>query len=119
MDQVSQDISSRVWKKPFWIWNIEEHKDANIITNSDCYFNHIRNMFVVPVHFANEHKRMLTHTKKVLEYNDGSMGINPKFDKLITSLRTAVENGEGLLDREATIYDEIFEAFRMSLQYYR
>ena len=78
-------------------------------------------MFVVPVHFANEHKRMLTHTKKVLEYNDGSMGINPKFDKLITSLRTAVEKEmpERLLDKEATIYDKIFEAFKMSLQYYR
>jgi hypothetical protein len=26
----------------------------------------MRNTFVVPVHFAKEHKRMLTHTKKVL-----------------------------------------------------
>jgi hypothetical protein len=48
-------------------------------------------MFVVPVHFAKEHKQMLAHTKKVLEYNSGSIAINPKFDKLITSLRTAAE----------------------------
>ena len=27
--------------KPFWIWNIEEHKVADIITNGDCCFNHI------------------------------------------------------------------------------
>jgi hypothetical protein len=79
----------------------------------------MRNMFVVPVHFAKEHKRMLTHTKKVLEYNSGSIAINPRFDKLITSLRTAVENGEGLLDKEATSYDDIFDAFRMSLQFYK
>jgi hypothetical protein len=78
----------------------------------------IRNMFVVPVHFAKEHKRMLAHTKKVLEYNGGSIAINPRFDKLITSLRTVLENGEGLLDKEATSYDDIFEAFRMSLQFY-
>jgi hypothetical protein len=62
----------------------------------------MRNMLVVPVHFAKEHKRMLVHDKKVLEYNGGSIAINPRFDKLITSLRTAVENGEGLLDKEAT-----------------
>jgi hypothetical protein len=54
----------------------------------------MRNTFVVvPVHFAKEHKRMLAHTKKVLEYNGGSIAINPRFEKLITSLRTAVENG--------------------------
>jgi hypothetical protein len=45
---------------------------------------------------------MLVHAKKVLEYNAGSIAINPRFDKLITSLRTAVENEEGLLDKEAT-----------------
>jgi hypothetical protein len=37
-------------------------------------------MLVVPVHFAKEHKRMLTHAKKVLEYNGGSIAINPEFD---------------------------------------
>jgi hypothetical protein len=49
----------------------------------------------------------------------GSVAINPRFDKLIISLRTAVENGEGLLDKEATSYDDIFDAFRMSLQFYQ
>jgi hypothetical protein len=79
----------------------------------------MRNMFVVPVHFAKEHKRMLAHAKRVLEYKGGSIAINPKFYKLITSLRTAVENGEGLLDKEATSFDDIFDASRMSLQFYR
>jgi hypothetical protein len=27
--------------KPFWIWNIEEHKQQDIKTNRDCCFNHI------------------------------------------------------------------------------
>jgi hypothetical protein len=78
----------------------------------------MRNMLVVPVHFAKEHKRMLAHAKKVLEYNGGSIAINPKFDKLITSLRTAVENGEGMLDEEATSYDDLFDAFRLSSQFW-
>ena len=27
--------------KPFWIWNIKEHKKEDIRTNGDCCFNHI------------------------------------------------------------------------------
>jgi hypothetical protein len=38
--------------------------------------------------------------------------------KLITALRTAVEKGEGTLDKEATSHDDLFDAFRMSLQYW-
>jgi hypothetical protein len=34
-------FSSRVWNKPFWIWDIEEHKVVDIITNGGCCFNHI------------------------------------------------------------------------------
>jgi hypothetical protein len=52
---------------------------------------------------------MLKHTKKVLKYNGGWIAIIPRHDKLITSLRPAVENVEGLLDKEATSYDDIFD----------
>jgi hypothetical protein len=34
-------FSNRVSNRPFWIWNIEEHKVADILTNGDCCFNHI------------------------------------------------------------------------------
>jgi hypothetical protein len=61
---------------------------------------------------------MLAHAKKILEYNNGTIAIHPRFDKLITSLRTAVEKGEGSLDKEATSYDDIFDSFRLSLQFY-
>jgi hypothetical protein len=27
--------------KPFWIWDIEEHKHKDVITKGDCCFNHI------------------------------------------------------------------------------
>ncbi|MFL6470915.1 MAG: hypothetical protein ACJ71H_08700 [Nitrososphaeraceae archaeon] len=27
--------------KPFWIWDIEEHKKEDTRTNGDCCFNHI------------------------------------------------------------------------------
>ena len=40
-----------------------------------------------------------------------------KFDKLITSLRTAVDN-DGVLDKESTSYNDIFDAFRLALKFY-
>jgi hypothetical protein len=51
-------------------------------------------MFVIPVAFGKEHKNMLAQAKEMLEYQNGYMAIHPKFGKLITALRTAVENGE-------------------------
>lgn len=60
---------------------------------------------------------MLAHCKLMLEKE--YLEINPRFDKLVTSLRTAVENGEGVLDKEATSYDDIFDGFRLALRYYQ
>lgn len=74
-------------------------------------------MTVVPVHFSVEHRSMLEHCKMFLE--DGRVMIAPRFDKLITALRTAVENGEGKLDKEATSYDDVFDAFRLAMKYYK
>ena len=56
-------------------------------------------MFVIPVPFSKYHKEILAHCKELLEYCNGYMSINPRFNKHITSRRTAVENGEGVLDR--------------------
>jgi hypothetical protein len=72
-------------------------------------------MDVVPVSFASEHRSMLGNCKMFLERDGGYIAINPKkFDKLITSLRTAVEHNNGILDKEATSYDDIFDAFRLA-----
>ena len=76
------------------------------------------NMFVIPVPFSKYHKEMLEHTKELLEYRNGYVAINPKHNKLIIALRTAVENGKGVLDKEATSNDDLFDAFRMSLQFW-
>ena len=34
-------LTERLCYKPFWIWNIEEHKQEDIRTNGYCCFNHI------------------------------------------------------------------------------
>jgi hypothetical protein len=49
-----------------------------------------------------------------------AIAIHPtKHSKLIIALRTAVENGEGNLDKDATSHDDLFDAFRMSIQFWR
>ena len=58
---------------------------------------------------------MLRHVKMMFE--NGYVSINPKHDKLITSLRTAVDDEE-TLDKEATSYADIFDAFRLDMKFY-
>src|SRR5919197_34699 len=78
-----------------------------------------RDMIIAPVNFNKEHKATLGHCKMILEQEPGKIAINPeKFDKLITALRTAVDN-DGTLDKEATSYNDIFDAFRLALKFYR
>ncbi|MFL6470562.1 MAG: hypothetical protein ACJ71H_06905 [Nitrososphaeraceae archaeon] len=80
--------------------------------------NWSENMKIVPVNFNSEYKAMLGHCKMILESDGGRIAINPdRFDKLITSLRTAVDN-DGTLDKEATSYNDIFDAFRLALKFY-
>ncbi|MFL6425699.1 MAG: hypothetical protein ACJ71R_19215 [Nitrososphaeraceae archaeon] len=74
-------------------------------------------MRIVPVNFNSEHKAMLGHCKMILEHDPRKIAINPDFDKLITSLRTAVDN-DGTLDKESTSYNDIFDAFRLALKFY-
>ena len=57
--------------------------------------------------------------------NNDSNEFNPDIDKIepssnnnrITALRTAVDN-DGTLDKEATSYNDIFDAFRLALKFY-
>jgi hypothetical protein len=56
--------------------------------------------------------------KELLEYQNGMVAIHPKHIRLITALRTAVENGEGVLDKEAASHDDCFDAFRLSLMFW-
>jgi len=80
--------------------------------------NWSQDMKIVPVNFNSEHKAMLGHCKMVLENDGGRIAINPdKFDKLITALRTAIDD-DGTLDKEATSYNDIFNAFRLALKFY-
>jgi hypothetical protein len=109
-------LKDRVDEDPAYDKQIEYYKH-NYPSVYDLQFLQ-QNMFVIPVAFSKEHKHMLVHTKEMLEYHKGSVAIHPRFTKLITTLRTAVENGEGVLDKDATSHDDLFDSFRLSLMFW-
>jgi hypothetical protein len=41
LEQQQSKIFDRLYNKPFWIWDIQEHKQQDARTNGDCCFNHI------------------------------------------------------------------------------
>lgn len=89
--------------------NCPGQKEGALVTN---------NMFVVPIYFNNESRNMLAHTKRLMEIDGGLVSIHPRFNKLLVALRTATENGEGKLDKDATSHDDLFDAFRLSLMFW-
>src|SRR5918912_4041591 len=40
-ENTRKELFQRLQNKPFWIWNIEQHKLEDIRTDGDCCFNHI------------------------------------------------------------------------------
>ncbi len=73
-------------------------------------------MTVVPVPFSVNGKHMIMHTKELLEHERPLIAINPKFEKLITSLRTAISLDDGKLDKDQTSYHNVLDAFRLALK---
>jgi hypothetical protein len=39
--QQQSKLTEKLHNKPFWIWNIEEHKRQDVTSNGNCCFNHI------------------------------------------------------------------------------
>src|ERR671930_1444884 len=40
-ENTRRELFQRLQGKPFWIWNVDKHKQEDIKTNGDCCFNHI------------------------------------------------------------------------------
>jgi hypothetical protein len=74
------------------------------------------NMIVIPV---KEHKNLLAHCKEILEYQQSLMAIHHRFNKLITSLRTADVKSDGTLDKEATTHDDLMDTLILTLFFRR
>lgn len=72
-------------------------------------------MKIIPVNFNIEHKNMLSNLHAVVSKR--YLAIDPKHDKLLTSLRTAYAK-ELSLDKEQTSYNDLLDALRLSLKGY-
>ena len=72
-------------------------------------------MKIIPVNFTTEHKAMLSHLHVLV--NKGYLAIPSKYEKLITSLRTAYAR-EYSLDKNQTSYNYLLDALRLSLKGY-
>jgi hypothetical protein len=92
-----------------------EDYESQISYYKKMKWNWHSHMTVIPVSFNTEHKEMLGHCKMMLEKS--YIAINPTFDKLITSLRTAIAE-ENSLDKQATSYDDILDAYQLALKNY-
>ena len=73
-------------------------------------------MTVIPVPFSTAGKDMIIHAKELLEHERPLIAINPKFEKLITSLRMKISDDLGKLDKEQTSYHNVLDAFRLALK---
>jgi hypothetical protein len=73
------------------------------------------NVYIRPVNFSTEHKNMLSNLHALV--SKGFLAIDPKNDKLITSLRTAYAE-ELNLKKDVTSYDDLLDALRLSLKGY-
>jgi hypothetical protein len=95
---------------------IDYEKHTSMLKQRHPYhFSISRWMNVIPMSFSSDGHEMLAHAKFCLD-NDW-LAIHPNFHKLIIALRTAVAT-DGLLDKQATAHNDVFDAFRLSLSYY-
>jgi hypothetical protein len=78
-------------------------------------FGHNSNIKIRPVNFNTEHKNMLSNLHALVSKQ--YLAIDPKYDKLLTSLRTAYAE-ELNLKKDVTSYDDLIDALRLSLKGY-
>ena len=69
------------------------------------------NMKVIPVNFATDHKRMLSHLHVLV--NKELIAIPERFDMLITAMSTAIAK-EYNLDKTKTSYDDSLDSLRLA-----
>ena len=93
-----------------------ERQIANLKTRHPKYLDLATFMNVIPKSFGTDGREMLAHTKARMDKN--YVAIHPSFHRLIIALRTAVST-DGLLSKQETSHDDLLDAFRLSLCYYK
>jgi hypothetical protein len=76
-------------------------------------FGHNSNIRIRPISFNSEHKNMLSHLHSIV--TKGYLAIPSKYDKVLTSLRTAYAE-ELNLKKDVTSYDDLLDSLRLALK---
>ena len=93
-------------------------EQKNIINHMYDPRRDYNNVQVFPINFATMHKDMLDHTNELLSAK--KIRIHPIFQKIDNIIENRCrEYYTGNLDKDATSYNDIFDAFRMSLLNYK
>lgn len=71
-----------------------------------------RHYAVKPVNFGTMHRALLAHDLQIISKHH--IRIHPSFVKLFVALRTAFLKPSGVLDKEQTSYDDLFDAWSLS-----
>jgi hypothetical protein len=93
-----------------------ERQITNLKTRHPKYLDLATFMNVIQKSFGTDGREMLAHAKHYLDNN--WLAIHPNFHKLIVALRTAVAT-DGLLDKQFTAHNDVLDAFRLCLQFYK
>ena len=79
-----------------------------------------KRMVVVPVLFNTESKlKMSAKLQQILDDSHGLIAIPGKFDKLITSLKSAVFDDRGLLDKSISLNSDWLDCLFMSTKFFK
>jgi len=79
-----------------------------------------KRMVVVPVIFSTENKlQMSAKLQQILDDSRGLIAIPPRFDKLITSLKSAVFDERGLLDKDISLNNDWLDCLFMATRFFR
>lgn len=77
-------------------------------------------MFVVPFIFSTESKLSMTnHTSEMLDDSRNYIAIDERFENLVTSLKGAIFDERGMLDKDISPHHDLLDDFMMGMQFFR
>ena len=76
-------------------------------------------MYVVPFIFSTESKKAMTmHTQELLDDYRRYLAIDGRFENLLNSLKGAIFDERGMLDKDLSPHNDLLECFMMGLQFF-
>ena len=79
-----------------------------------------KRMIVVPILFNTESKlKMSSKLQQILDDSGGLIAIPKKFDRLITSLKSAVFDDRGILDKDISLNNDWLDCLFMSTKFFK